>query len=564
MSSKRKISLLLGILALLIAGGAVFYYYKIGKFKFKATGPTVTINNDRLIVNGATILPLGLWGLPADSKIPLLVGNKLPALARLKLPFNTDQMLPNGFNILAPVSPVIFATQRNCETVCATDESFTDAVVQEITQDMEASIFNDDTDSNNDDAEKNIADLPPPPSDPTIKVLDVSDPVVPGLWRVPYINQKEGLSDDCRATEPPSSDHPADPAKCKVRRAVFKSRNRNDVIGWFGNDEPNINKVNQPRPTPPDALIAGYNIAKAADPLKRPIWNNISPRATPVYNTDGSIIRCIWSQPATWTNCAWNNFDTVKPYNASLDIFSSHIFPIPPKNDISPLYQASYQNKNTAMVGQVVDIFKQIANSDKKRPFWMNIQGSQKKVWQRKAADPDLDVKPTYQEQRFMAYDALVHGAGGLIWFGVYGLEATDSAVKAITDTAKEIRYNRLIFLAAPSAIPVTFSTTNPGGAPILDYQGTTVHFMVKALSNSDKIYIVATNDYKGSVDARVTVPSGYKVYPYPASPPGNFISTQGAVYQSFTEHFETLGVRIYELIPTGSKSTPTIGPITY
>lgn len=331
----------------------------------------------------------------------------------------------------------------------------------------------------------------------------------PGLYRLVFIRQADGLNLECQAT-------PTDITQdtCRIRKIIRSNLNRTDVIGWFGADEPGVIKTNQPQPISPDALKAGYDIAKATDPLKRPVW----------------IDQANIGVPPPSYNC---DLSSLLPYNKALDIYSTFAYPIPAQSIISNCWK----NLNLALVGEVATKHSTIANADKKRPFWFFLQGSDKNSWGTSDCT-GCDQKPTKEEERFMAYNALIHGADGIFWFGVWALPTDDPTLKGILDVAKEINDNKNILTADVSTLDVKVTVTKN----ILDAEGkSALHYMVKHYGSKD--YIIVANNVAQGIEVVFKVPAtGVARYPS-----GEKITTSN---NSFKEKIEPFGVRIFEVTP--------------
>ncbi|MBM3474752.1 MAG: hypothetical protein FJX75_15925 [Armatimonadetes bacterium] len=85
--------------------------------------------------------------------------------------------------------------------------------------------------------------------------------------------------------------------------------------------------------------------------------------------------------------------------------------------DIYPVEGADHSdlpNKTLSVVGAEMD--KQHQTVDNRKPVWAILQGFGWSAWEK---DPALHKRaPTWTETRFMAYDAILHGAVGIIYWG--------------------------------------------------------------------------------------------------------------------------------------------------
>jgi len=125
-----------------------------------------------------------------------------------------------------------------------------------------------------------------------------------------------------------------------------------------------------------------------------------------------------------YTNHAPTNLiSTLQRYNTATDIVACDIYPIIPRG-IRLTYalfpdgmQGDLLNTYPSQVGEYTDKMRQVAGQG--RPLFMVLQGF---AWEmlRKEGDRDSQMiqYPSYHETRFMAIQAIIHGANGLIYWG--------------------------------------------------------------------------------------------------------------------------------------------------
>jgi hypothetical protein len=95
-------------------------------------------------------------------------------------------------------------------------------------------------------------------------------------------------------------------------------------------------------------------------------------------------------------------------YAPALDVTGADIFPVsyPPG-----VHLAEQPNEDIGIVGDVTQTMVTVA---KGKPVWMTLQIA----WSGVVKKDDTLRFPTFQQQRFMAYQAIVQGARGLVFFG--------------------------------------------------------------------------------------------------------------------------------------------------
>ena len=159
-----------------------------------------------------------------------------------------------------------------------------------------------------------------------------------------------------------------------LRRVVDQFKNHPGLGFWKGSDEPEWGKI---KVAP---LVRAREIIRELD-TNHPVAIIQAPRGT---------------------------VETLRPYIPAGDITGADIYPIsyPPGKD------SLLTNKEISMVGDYTK--KMIAVSEGKMPVWMVLQIAWSGV-----VNPGKTLRfPTFPEERFMSYQAIINGARGLIYFG--------------------------------------------------------------------------------------------------------------------------------------------------
>lgn len=180
------------------------------------------------------------------------------------------------------------------------------------------------------------------------------------MYCMPFLRERSHVSSEAEAA--------------RLREIVARFKNHPGLGAWKGDDEPEWGK----RPLPP--LIRAREIIKAEDP-DHPVVIIHAPRGT---------------------------VDSLRRYNATGDILGLDIYPIgypPGANSLLP-------NKHISMVGDYTRMMLEVAGG--KQPVWMVLQIAWSGV-----IKPGKTLRfPTFPEERFMTYQAIINGARGLIYFG--------------------------------------------------------------------------------------------------------------------------------------------------
>jgi hypothetical protein len=166
--------------------------------------------------------------------------------------------------------------------------------------------------------------------------------------------------------------HPA--REAMLRKVVSRFKDHPGMGVWKGEDEPEWGK----RPVAP--LVRARETIREVD-TNHPVAVTHAPRGT---------------------------IQRLRPYNAAADITGADIYPV----GYPPGAHSLGTNKNISMVGDYTRKMMEVA--DGKMPVWMILQIAWSGV-----IKPGKTLRfPTFAEERFMVYQAIINGARGLIFFG--------------------------------------------------------------------------------------------------------------------------------------------------
>jgi hypothetical protein len=159
-----------------------------------------------------------------------------------------------------------------------------------------------------------------------------------------------------------------------LRRVVNQFKNHPGMGLWKGADEPEWGKAKF------EPMVRARAIVRELDP-NHPMVIMQAPRGT---------------------------VQTMRPYNAAGDITGADIYPI----SYPPGTHSLLPNKELSMVGDYTRTMMAVA--DGKMPVWMVLQIAWSGV-----IHPGKTLRfPTFPEERFMSYQAIINGARGLLYFG--------------------------------------------------------------------------------------------------------------------------------------------------
>jgi hypothetical protein len=191
-----------------------------------------------------------------------------------------------------------------------------------------------------------------------------------GMHCLPYLRENADVTSDGR--------------EAQLRKLLAQYKDHPGLGAWKGDDEPEWGKK------PVEPLVRAYEIIKEVDP-NHPVVIIHAPRGT---------------------------VESLRKYNGTGDIIGADIYPI----GYPPGRHSTLTNKEISLVGDHTRILMEVAEG--KKPVWMVLQISWSGVLQ-----PGKTLRmPTFPEERFMTYEAIINGARGLLYFGGDNLKAMSEA----------------------------------------------------------------------------------------------------------------------------------------
>jgi len=174
---------------------------------------------------------------------------------------------------------------------------------------------------------------------------------------------------------------PNSPAEQLLVRIVNGLKDHPALGAWKGVDEPA--NPNRPAPVPAAGLARAYNRLKQLDA----------------------------NHPVVITQAPLGTVNDLVRYRPAFDITGADIYPI----GYPPGEHSDLTNKDISVVG---DVTKKMIQAAGTKPVWMTLQIAWSGMLPRQQ-HPDLVPRfPTLHQERFMAYQAIINGARGLVFFG--------------------------------------------------------------------------------------------------------------------------------------------------
>ena len=201
------------------------------------------------------------------------------------------------------------------------------------------------------------------------------------------------------------------------RKGMQKYLKHPSLIGYCNTDEPAWRGVASA------PVVEAYEYIRKIDPY-RPVMLNEAPR--------GKIA-------------------DLRSYAAACDTYGVDIYPVPSPNPHSGL-----DDKTMTCVGRYADLCREVVRD--RKPVWMTLQGF---AWGMVTHKKPF-VYPAHEQNRFMAYNAVAHGATGLFWWGINcnGYENWDF-VRELGKTVREIRAMAPV-LVSGTVRPAKLAAANP------------------------------------------------------------------------------------------------------
>ena len=162
----------------------------------------------------------------------------------------------------------------------------------------------------------------------------------------------------------------------RLRELIKRFKDHPGLGAWKGEDEPEWGKQ------PVEPLLKGYQIIKEVDP----------------------------NHPVVLIQAPHGTVESLRKYDATADILGVDIYPISYPLGIHSL--VTNYNRDLGLVGDFTRLMEEVG--EHKMPVWMVLQISYSGVLK-----PGKTLRmPTFPEERFMTYEAIINGARGLIYFG--------------------------------------------------------------------------------------------------------------------------------------------------
>jgi hypothetical protein len=231
---------------------------------------------------------------------------------------------------------------------------------------------------------------------------------------------------------------------------------------WKGVDEPA--NPNRPSPVPAARLVRAYKRLKQLDA----------------------------DHPLVITQAPLGPVDELVRYRPAFDITGAGIYPI----SYPPGEHSDLPNKDISVVG---DVTRKMIRAAGSKPAWMTLQIAWSGIIPRKQRPDVVPRFATLHEERFMAYQAIINGAGGLFFFGgdlTQVMRPRDAQAGWNWTFWQLVLRPLLVELTSPSVRPALLAPTVSG----IKTAANDIEFTVRR--DGDFLYLIAVR--RGGATSRV------------------------------------------------------------
>jgi len=272
-------------------------------------------------------------------------------------------------------------------------------------------------------------------------------------------------------------------------------------------------------------------------------WNSKKARVSPEKMQKAfDVIKNTDKTHAIITNHAPTNLiSTIKKYNGSTDLVAVDVYPVIPCG-IKPSYalfpdglQGDLLNPYISQVGEYIDQMKTVVDDSK--PVFAVLQGF---AWEmlkpENERDSSMILYPTYEQSRFMAYNAIVHGANGILIWGTNYTPQPSDFISDLNKVTKELAKMQKVLAAKTTANNIKMEYHELGYSV-----DSGIEFITK--ETAGKTYLISVNSDKNPVKVTISGLNKYKTTKVLTE--NRNITIQNG---QFIEDYKPFDVHIYEI----------------
>ena len=200
------------------------------------------------------------------------------------------------------------------------------------------------------------------------------------------------------------------------------------------------------------------------------VWKEPTKLRTPaaqINDTAAFIRRLDPAHPLYLNQSPTNLVSTLQAYNPAADIVATDIYPVIPQG-IREMYalwpdgrQGDLLNGSLSQVGQYADKMRAVAGPH--RAVFTVLQGFAWEMLRDKDRDPAMVLYPTAAQLRFMAWQSVVHGVNGLVWWGLAYTPPEAPLWNDVKAVVRELAQVRPALAAPPVKLPLKLTYHDTG-----------------------------------------------------------------------------------------------------
>lgn len=209
------------------------------------------------------------------------------------------------------------------------------------------------------------------------------------------------------------------------------------------------------------------------------------------------LVRQLDPKHIIWQNHApRNSVERLRKYNQAVDGAGCDIYPVPFNYGVG---HSDLKDTNLSSVGAYTDRMRQAAPG---KSIWMVLQGfGWRDLSEAGKADPDPGKgrRPNLHEARFMAYDAIVHGANAILYWGTHYIEKDSRLWRDLMRVVRELRALEPAILGQhPERTPIAVADETYGS---IDGQGP--RLMLR--KTQDQWVLLAVNEHSQGISFTIS-----------------------------------------------------------
>jgi hypothetical protein len=199
--------------------------------------------------------------------------------------------------------------------------------------------------------------------------------------------------------------------------------------------------------------------------------------------------------PIVITQAPLGTVASLTPYRPAFDITGADIYPIA----YPPGLHSDLPNKDISVVG---DVTKKMVDAAGAKPIWMTLQIAWSGITPNQQNPDRVPRFPSLPEERFMAYQAIVDGARGLVFFGgqlTQVMAPVDAPLGWNWRFWERVLRPLVVELTSPSVLP---ALTAPVAQAAVTASAADVE--LSARRSGDMLHVIAVR--RGNTTSRVTI----------------------------------------------------------